>query len=310
DFQRRERALDFLSDFRSSIYSLYLLCREWRSKLDVSENVVTTIMNKLLQLVVHVREYLQTRSPSKRTYLVQIIYEDISDLTELLEMYHNQKIAGIAALISRLHYTEQTLIGSFEKLRVIRDYRSPRSARSFTKIMMFITPILFSPLYTYMGSYTVVTSSWAPYVFGAITAFVFGCLQSVQDRLDDPFLGVTYDEINLDDLHNWANESLKRNANRTDVIGRFTVKFQDDASHEIKETPERILENKLIHEHPYLCALKAASSIKTIRITNTQEIKGRNRVIFLSNVTEEDQVVNAGATPPGPSVNVHLKADK
>lgn len=88
----------------------------------------------------------------------------------------------------------------FEKLRVIRDYRSPRAARSFSKIMMFFTPILFAPLYVYLTKDFKNGALGMAIVFGASQAFVFGSLQSVQDRLDDPFLGVAEDEINLDDV--------------------------------------------------------------------------------------------------------------
>ncbi|KAF1742109.1 hypothetical protein MXB_4904 [Myxobolus squamalis] len=151
--------------------------------------------------------------------------------------------------------------------------------------MMFVTPILFSPLYVYMGHLVPKTASWSSYMFGGITAFVFGCLQSVQDRLDDPFLGVTYDEINLDDLHTWANESLKHNANRVDVIGRFTVKSNEKDQ---VETKEQKAVNQILKDHPYLSALNSASSVKTIRVTKTHELPGRNRVIFVRNLQNPD----------------------
>lgn len=59
-----------------------------------------------------------------------------------------------------------------------------------------------------MSDMVPVSSEWTSYLFGAITAFVFGCLQSVQDRLDDPFLGVTNDEINLDDVCLFLNSYM------------------------------------------------------------------------------------------------------
>ncbi|KII65715.1 hypothetical protein RF11_09606 [Thelohanellus kitauei] len=163
---------------------------------------------------------------------------------------------------------------------------------------MFVTPILFSPLYVYMSNLVPGSSSWTAYVFGAITAFVFGCLQSVQDRLDDPFLGITYDEINLDDLHMWANESLKHNENRIDVIGRFTVNAKPTLSvdpEKINSKTQTEVDAKVIEmlkDHPYLTALNAGDSSNTLRISKTQEIPGRNRIIFLrreDQTPEDDQ---------------------
>ena len=40
---------------------------------------------------------------------------------------------------------------SFERLRVVREYRTPRSIRSFTKMVIFILPLVLSPYFVYVG---------------------------------------------------------------------------------------------------------------------------------------------------------------
>ena len=84
---------------------------------------------------------------------------------------------------------------SFERLRVIREYRSPRSIRSFTKIFIFALPLLLAPYYVHLGR--IVKNSWSPYFIAVLVAFLFGALQGVQDKLDDPFDGMSEDDINL-----------------------------------------------------------------------------------------------------------------
>lgn len=84
---------------------------------------------------------------------------------------------------------------AFERLRVIREYRSPRTIRSFTKVFIFLMPIVLSPYYVHMGMKS--GNVWSPYYIAVLTSFIFGTLQGVQDVLDDPFDGISEDDINL-----------------------------------------------------------------------------------------------------------------
>ena len=84
---------------------------------------------------------------------------------------------------------------AFERLRVIREYRSPRTIRSFTKVFIFLMPILLSPYYVHMGIKS--GNTWSPYYIAVLTSFIFGTLQGVQDVLDDPFDEISADDINL-----------------------------------------------------------------------------------------------------------------
>lgn len=84
---------------------------------------------------------------------------------------------------------------AFERLRVIREYRSPRTIRSFTKVFIFLMPIVLSPYYVHMGIKS--GNTWSPYYIAVLTSFIFGTLQGVQDVLDDPFDGISEDDINL-----------------------------------------------------------------------------------------------------------------
>ena len=84
---------------------------------------------------------------------------------------------------------------AFERLRVIREYNSPRSLRAFTKVFIFLMPLLLSPYYVFSGRQT--ESSWTPYYISVMVSFLFGSLQSVQDKLDDPFDGIGEDDVKL-----------------------------------------------------------------------------------------------------------------
>lgn len=94
---------------------------------------------------------------------------------------------------------------SFERLRVIREYRSPRTIRSFTKVFIFIMPIVLSPYYVHMGYRS--ENTWSPYYIAVLSTFIFGTLQGVQDVLDDPFDGISEDDINLGQVTGFTSHS-------------------------------------------------------------------------------------------------------
>ena len=97
---------------------------------------------------------------------------------------------------------------SFERLRVIREYRSPRTIRSFTKVFIFIMPIVLSPYYVHMGINS--GNTWSPYYIAILSTFIFGSLQGVQDILDDPFDGISEDDINLGQVRSYSFQSPLR----------------------------------------------------------------------------------------------------
>ena len=84
---------------------------------------------------------------------------------------------------------------AFERLRVIREYNSPRSLRAFTKVFIFLMPLLLSPYYVFSGRQT--ESAWTPYYISVVVSFLYGSLQAVQDKLDDPFDGIGEDDVKL-----------------------------------------------------------------------------------------------------------------
>jgi len=75
---------------------------------------------------------------------------------------------------------------------------------------------------------------WSPYYIAVLTSFIFGTLQGVQDVLDDPFDGISEDDINLGPLEDWTAQSLL--TNRTITIGRFTVTTKGKEKNDLSES--------------------------------------------------------------------------
>lgn len=229
DFQRKEKVLEDLANFKSSAMMWFFCMRDWREACSMDLEYMKAVRNKIKGIVFHLREYLLTEKLDRRKFIVRVIYEDLSDANQLNEKVRCSSMSANSPLVARIIHFVNMMCLSFERLRVIREYRSPRSIRSFTKVLIFILPLLLSPYYVYLGTKhnkdngETISSIWSPYYISIMVAFVFGALQGVQDKLDDPFDGMSEDDINLDTLDEWTLQSLEATCHRAYKIGRFQV---------------------------------------------------------------------------------------
>ena len=221
DFQRKEKVLDDLALFKSSAMMWTFCMRDWREACAFDDHYLKVVRNKIQGLMLHLRMYLFTEKQSDRKCIVRVIYEDLSDANQINEKVRCSEMTSNAPLVSRTVHFLNMMCLSFERLRVIREYRSPRSIRSFTKVLIFFLPILLSPYYLHLGRKT--NNLWSPYYISVMVAFVFSALQGVQDKLDDPFDGMSEDDIKLESLEEWAFHNLEATAHRTYKVGRFQI---------------------------------------------------------------------------------------
>ena len=218
DFQRREKVLDDLANFKASSMLYFFCMREWKKGAGLSDAWMNQIQQKLHSIMFKLREYLLTSRKDRRQIIARYMYEDYSDCSQLIDnLRESKKLTSNPALISRAYHLLGGICLSFEKLRVIREYRSPRSIRSFNKVLVMLLPILLCPYFVALARDQGV-NHWGAYFIAVLVAGVFGALQGVQDKLDDPFDGMSEDDINLDTIDEWTFNSLA-NAGKRDVVG-------------------------------------------------------------------------------------------
>ena len=229
DFQRREKVLDDLANFKSASMVWYFCMRDWKEAAGLDDQFLNTCHTKLNSMLYYLREYLfSERCDERRAALLRALYEDFSDVNQLIEKVRASKLPANTALMSRAIHLLNTMCLSFERLRNVREYRSPRSIRSFNKVLIFVLPFILAPYFVFLGKK--IDNHWSPYYIAVMASFVFGCLQGVQDKLDDPFDGLSEDDVNLKSIDEWAFDSLGVTVNRNFKIGRFQVSANIEAS--------------------------------------------------------------------------------
>ncbi|XP_066916302.1 uncharacterized protein [Clytia hemisphaerica] len=213
DFQRREKVLDDLANFKSSSMLWFFCMREWKKGAGLDDEWMNQIQKKLHSIMFNLREYLLTSRSDRRNIIARYMYEDYSDCSQLIDNVRESKLPANPALISRAYHLLQAICLSFERLRVIREYRSPRSIRSFNKVLVLLLPIILCPYFVALTR-AQSGSPWGAYLIAVLVAAIYGALQGVQDKLDDPFDGMSEDDINLDTIDEWTFNSLENAAKR------------------------------------------------------------------------------------------------
>ena len=248
DFQRREKVLEDLAAFKSSGMAWYFCMREWQQPAGLDTAWITAAHGKLKSLLYHLREYLLTDKIEHRKIILRAMYEDFSDANQLTEKVRASKLPANTAIVSRSIHLLYTMCLSFERLRVIREYRSPRSIRSFNKVLIMFLPIILAPYFVYLGIKS--NNVWEPYYIAVLVAFVFSALQGAQDKLDNPFDGMSEDDINLDTIDEWIFASLEHTMERSFDVGRFKVTV--DPKNDTKEarSPKCRVENDTSNHLP------------------------------------------------------------
>ena len=108
----------------------------------------------------HLRELLKViieftlRQPSQAqsAELQSTIYRLLSRLAQANDtMRIASKWGDKSGLINRLLHSHTVMVSAFEHIRIVREYRTPRSIQSFCKIVVFMLPSLLAPAFTYMA---------------------------------------------------------------------------------------------------------------------------------------------------------------
>lgn len=191
-YQRREEALQGLAAIRAGIASIYFAHRDW-----VRDGEAHAVRAQSLgrDLYAALRLALMSK-PSERLANSLTVYKVISAYSRS----HDQlRRAGLGSTeLSRINNFLWQVTASYEKVRMIADYRTPGSLRAFSKVYLNLFPILYAPFYADIAAK-------GGDVFGYGVAVAYACvlvgLNNIQDRLENPFDGIGEDDVRFEPFH-------------------------------------------------------------------------------------------------------------
>ena len=186
-YSRREKALEEYGTIKAHGRALYLAARDWLPGSD--DRRLAVLQSSLGELLTACRDMF-TRPLSDMPPYEARIHRAFSDLSLFVRQLRE---AGLSATeCSRCNQYVSKIIGSFENIKHIYEYRTPRSLRAFSDFFILLLPILYGP---YFATQAVEFSKELFYVMPVLFALILVGLANIQDHLENPF-----DQIGEDDV--------------------------------------------------------------------------------------------------------------
>jgi hypothetical protein len=98
--------------------------------------------------------------------------------------------------VSRISQYVSKMVIAFDNLKIIHDYRTPVTLRAYSKVFIYVFPIIYGP---YFASTFNDFSASLEYVMPVLYSFILVSLDNIQDHLEHPFDEVGEDDIRIDE---------------------------------------------------------------------------------------------------------------
>ena len=192
-YNRRETALQRFSDFKGHAITLYYATRDWIAPERQSQ-IPSQIRKMIGEMVTLIREMFISSHRNDWEANEKRIYTYFSDLSRMTVQMRQQGVQSTE--ISRINQYISKMIIAFDNLKIIHSYRTPVTLRAYSKVFIYIFPIIYGP---YFASTFKDFSASLEYVMPILYSFILVSLDNIQDHLEHPFDEVGEDDIRIDE---------------------------------------------------------------------------------------------------------------
>ena len=190
-FARRESALQRLSEFKGHAVAIWYGTRDWPEAK--SGKKAKEVRGLIWEMLTQMRMMFQTVKRKEWRLNERNMYDLFSRLSRL-----TMELRGLGVQsgeISRISQYVSKLIVAFDGMKVIHHYRTPVTLRAYSKIFIYIFPIIYGP---YFASTFNDYDAHLEYVMPVLYSFILVSLDNIQDHLENPFDDVGEDVIVID----------------------------------------------------------------------------------------------------------------
>jgi hypothetical protein len=184
-FRRREKALEHLSQFRSSLKTIHYYFLG-NNKFSITEK------NEIFKILENINDtFLEHlgKHDYETSHLDLAVYQ-INDFMEQNNDLINDRLKSkVFSFLADVHE-------SMENLNAIHCHRTPISLRAYCKIFIYVFPFFYAPIVINNVGYE--NSVLISYFVVLVTEFILISLYNIQDKLEHPFDNDGLDDINLD----------------------------------------------------------------------------------------------------------------
>jgi hypothetical protein len=188
-YKRRETALSKYASLKGHAFSFYFVVRDW---VDKDESITEECKVMLEDFFVTTKflfssPYEEFRSNEKKVYL------EFSKLSE----FTNKKLRGkglAGGELSRANQYLSKMFISFEELKHIYQYRTPKTLRAFSDFFITILPPLYGPYFAHLAEDF---PSSLIFVMPILFSVILVSLDNIQNHLENPFDQIGEDDIQI-----------------------------------------------------------------------------------------------------------------
>ncbi len=206
-YKRREAALKEYASIKGYLRSIFFVSRDW---LDEPKPENVTKMNHIIRDLFNNIKIMFTQPIEELIKNEERVYDSFSDIS--LYIKHELRNEGLSSgECSRTNQYLQKMIISFESLKHIYQYRTPRTLRAFSAVFIKIIPILYGPYFAHKAD----GMSWGlEFVIPVLLTMILVSLENIQEHLENPF-----DQVGEDDITFNVNKFIERlNYQTEDVL--------------------------------------------------------------------------------------------
>ena len=191
-YNRRETALQRFSDFKGHAIAMYYASRDWPN--DKNNDLPRRVRSLVSEMIILMRTMFTSRQKAEWQQNEKKIYEYFSKLSHLTMEFRQYGVQS--GEISRVNQYVSKMIIAFDNLRIIHDYRTPITLRAYSKVFIYVFPVIYGP---YFASTFNDFSASLEYVMPVLYSFILVSLDNIQDHLEHPFDEVGEDDIRIDE---------------------------------------------------------------------------------------------------------------
>jgi hypothetical protein len=197
-YNRRENALQRFSDFKGHAIAIYYASRDWTT--DSNHDLPQQVRKVVMEMMSIMRRMFTSKDRTGMQEDERKIYTNFSRLSEIVKVMRDHGVQ--AGETSRVNQYVSKMIIAFDNLQVVHAYRTPITLRAYSKVFIYIFPIIYGP---YFASTFNDFSANLEYVMPVLYSFILVSLDNIQDHLEQPF-----DEVGEDDIKIDENEIVSR----------------------------------------------------------------------------------------------------
>lgn len=195
-YKRREIALNHYGVLKSFGRAIYFANRDWienpaKDKLDEIKLSLGNFFSACNSFF-HSTGKIQTEQE-------EIIYSCFRKLSIDIKGFRAQGMSG--SEVSRANQHLSKMFVAFEQLKHIYQYRTPVALRAYSKIYIFILPIIYGP---YFATVKEEGHPSIMFVLPALFSMILVSLDNIQEHLENPF-----DKLGEDDIYINSDKFIK-----------------------------------------------------------------------------------------------------